>query len=195
MKNISEKIFKILAGIVIIALLILNSSFFWYILPFVVLFITILISKKEGTRIKVYILLMIIITISLLSFYTIPKSSKPDLGYQKNMGINPPPPRNLSGTLMADRIELHWDKPETVNVPHNYSDIITQYNIYRGTSVENVSYLTSTSNLTFADYNISASPQYVYEVTAVHLGNTESVPSQEIVIKTLMTTPSRGKSE
>ncbi len=48
MKNISEKIFKILAGIVIIALLILNSSFFWYILPFVVLFITILISKKEG---------------------------------------------------------------------------------------------------------------------------------------------------
>ena len=48
MKNISEKNFKILAGIVTTALLILNPSFFWLILPLAVWFITILKSKKEG---------------------------------------------------------------------------------------------------------------------------------------------------
>lgn len=83
---------------------------------------------------------------------------------------------------MSDSIILRWDRPETVTIPHNYSDIIIQYRIYRGTSEQDMSYLTSTANMTFKDTGISYNQKYIYEITAVHEGNTESVPSKEIFL-------------
>jgi len=158
-------------------------------------------GKIMENRTKTYFLLSIIILalsiiILAISLFFICnctlKSFKPGLTYEEYLRVNPPPPRNLSGTLTADYIELRWDIPETVKVPHDYSDIIAYYKIYRGTSEEDMSYLASTSDLTFKDFNISGSPQYVYEVTAVHEGETESVPSQEIIVQTSGAKPPSG---
>ena len=145
-----------------------------------------------GNRTRTYFLLsLILLAIPLLyACGCTTKSDGPGLTYEEQLRVHPPPPRNLNGTFQADHIELRWDVPETVKVPHNYSDIIAQYKIYRGTSVDNMSYLASTVSPTFKDFNISGSPQYAYEVTAVHEGSTESVPSQEIIVQTMTTKPS-----
>jgi len=115
------------------------------------------------------------------------------ISYEEQMRILPPPPRTINGTCKVDHIELRWDVPETVRVPHGYSDVITGYKIYKGTSVDKMSYLATTADLNFKDFDISGSPQYAYEVTAVHQGSTESVPSQEIFVRTTITIPSGGK--
>lgn len=142
-------------------------------------------KKRKGYRIKVFFLLLFIMVIALSSFYYYDYIQKSSVTYEEELRIHPPPPRNFGGVLMQDYIELHWDVPETVNVSHNYSDIISHYNIYRGTRIEDISYLTSTSDLIFKDFNISGSSQYIYEVTAVHEGSTESVPSSEVIISTV----------
>lgn len=106
------------------------------------------------------------------------------LTYEESLRINPPPPRNLTGEFKIDYIELHWDIPEKVTIPHNYSDIITNYKIYKGIREEDMSYLTSTSELTFKDSNISQDSQYVYEITAVYEGGSEGLPSLEVIVYT-----------
>jgi fibronectin type 3 domain-containing protein len=146
-----------------------------------------------NTNIKSYTLFIILVLgISLLSgCTTTPAIPKPGpivtgttgLTYEEYLRTHPPPPLNVQGTLKGEYIELRWDVPKTVTVPHNYSDTITHYKIYRGISTEDMSYVTSTTSQIFKDYNISGSNQYVYEVTAVHDGGVESAPSQEIPVQ------------
>jgi len=105
------------------------------------------------------------------------------LTYEEYLKNNPPPPLNVQGSLKGNYIELRWDIPETVTVPHLYSDTITHYKIYRGNNTDDLSYLTSTTGLIFKDTSISGSPVYIYEVTAVHEGGVESAPSEEIRVQ------------
>jgi fibronectin type 3 domain-containing protein len=113
---------------------------------------------------------------------TEPSTTSGGLTYEENLRINPPPPRNLTGTHTSGLIILSWDIPEKVNIPHNYSDINIQYKIYRGTIEQNMSYLASTSGLTFRDTDITNNQKYFYEITAVHDGVIESVPTQAVII-------------
>jgi fibronectin type 3 domain-containing protein len=148
-----------------------------------------------GNRTKAYILIAIII-LAISTFCVTgctSSSGTPVSSYEELLKIIPPPPLNLSGTFKGDHIELCWDTPETVNFHHVYSDVITGYIIYKGTNVNIESYLATTAQLTFKDSAISGSPQYAYEVTAVHQGGTESVPSQEIIVRTSVKIPSRGE--
>lgn len=48
MRNISEKNLKLLIGITIVAIPILNPLFFWLMLPLAVWYVAVLITKKEG---------------------------------------------------------------------------------------------------------------------------------------------------
>lgn len=146
-----------------------------------------------NTNIKSYTLFIILVLgISLLSgCTTTPAIPKPGpivtgttgLTYEEYLRTHPPPPLNVQGTLKGEYIELRWDVPKTVTVPHNYSDTITHYKIYRGTTTEDMSSLASISGLTFKDYNISGSTRYVYEITAVHDGGVESAPSEGIRVQ------------
>ncbi len=48
MKNITEKNLKILIGIVIVAISILNPIFFWLMLPLAAWYVAVLITNREG---------------------------------------------------------------------------------------------------------------------------------------------------
>ena len=63
----------------------------------------------------------------------LPASPGPELSYQEDLGIHPPPPCNLKATKTANGIDLQWDLPPKVPVPHQYSDKVLFYKIYRRT--------------------------------------------------------------
>lgn len=118
-----------------------------------------------------------------------PEDENPEEGitYEEELAINPPPPRNLSGVFNTDNIELTWDVPETVTLPHNYSDKIDHYDIYKTIykiDEEGVTYTISTPGLTFKDSNVSTGSTYIYEVVAVHEDDVYSVPSEEVAVET-----------
>ncbi len=106
------------------------------------------------------------------------------LTFEEERRIHPPPPRNLRGTFAGGRIELSWDAPERVTIPHNYNDSVRSYTIYRGTTPGNLARVASTPNLLFSDRSVYGDTRYVYEITAMHEGSLESVPSEEIVVWT-----------
>lgn len=102
--------------------------------------------------------------------------------YEEHIRNNPPYPRNLTGTFKMNYVKLRWDVPEKVEFPHNYNDIIIRYNIYKGTREDNIRYLTSITEREFLDFNISDSQIYIYEITAVHEGEVESIPSEDVTV-------------
>jgi len=113
----------------------------------------------------------------------VPSTQPEELTYQEHLKITPPPPRNLAGTFSGDRITLRWDAPKPVTVPHDYSDTITLYKIYRGTTPDTVSSYASTKDLTFTDRNLSGSRVFAYEVTALFGGEVESTPTGEVIVR------------
>ncbi len=140
-----------------------------------------------------YILVIILISVLLFIILYIrstdnqnpgEQNEPPGTTYEESIRRLPPPPENLNGFLKDGKIELRWDAPEKVRLPHNYSDVITHYNIYRGISEENMSYYASTSDVFYNDLNVTRNSQYVYEVTAVHEGDSESAPSIEVTVIT-----------
>ena len=151
---------------------------------------------KMNTKTYTLLLILVVGTLLLCGCTTAPSipgpgptvtgptvTSTTGLSYEEYLKTHPPPPLNVQGILKGNYIELRWYVPETVTVPHSYSDTITHYKIYRGTSSEDMSYLTSTTSLILKDSNISGSNQFVYEVTAVHEGGVESAPSEEIRVQ------------
>jgi fibronectin type 3 domain-containing protein len=106
--------------------------------------------------------------------------SEEGLTFEEYRSITPPPPENLAGAFRGDHIELRWDAPVQASVPHSYSDTISYYRIYKGTGENSISYLTSTTDPAFNDFNISANRRYFYMITAVQGGETESSAGKTI---------------
>lgn len=97
--------------------------------------------------------------------------------------ISPPPPEDLQGSFTAGSIVLRWDPPLPVAVPHDYSDAITGYSVYRGTIPDRLLYYATTRNLTFTDSALETDTRYMYTVRAVHEGGVESEPSLMVTIR------------
>lgn len=106
-----------------------------------------------------------------------------ELTYEEHLRTSPPPLKNLKGSFNRDYIILHWDAPVPVTIPHDYSDTLTGYRIYRGTVPGSVSYYATTRNLTFTDRSLSGSQSFVYVVTAVYVGGVESDPADEVIVQ------------
>lgn len=112
----------------------------------------------------------------------LPTTMPTGITYEEQIRNIPPSPRNLTGVFKDNYIELRWDIPEKVELPHNYKNTIIRYNIYKGTDEENIIYLTYVTERKFLDFNVSYSQQYIYEITAVHEGDVEGLPSENVIV-------------
>ncbi|MFO7791993.1 MAG: PQQ-binding-like beta-propeller repeat protein [Candidatus Saliniplasma sp.] len=86
----------------------------------------------------------------------------------------PGKPKNLDIELDEDSVVISWEEP-------SYKGMSTdlEYNIYRGTSLDNLTHIASTSELKFSDTKINEEETYYYQITAVNEYG-ESVPSEPI---------------
>ena len=160
----------------------MTSNLFLILLILVTTVLSSCISQEKDQEIKPTAVTVTISPTSSTSTPTITPTST-GITYKEQIKNHPPSPRNLTGEFKANYVELRWDTPEKVDIPHNYNDTIIHYNIYKGTREENIRYLISSTERTFLDSNISDSSQYIYEVTAVHEGDVESVPSEDVIVK------------
>ena len=143
------------------------------------------------TRKGLYFLALVLIfaIIGILIFFA--QAPKPptqqnlteELTYEEHLRTTPPQLENFRGSYKTDHVELQWDAPAPVTVPHDYGDTIILYKIYRGTTPEKVSSYASTKDLTFTDRNLSGSRVFAYEVTALFGGEVESTPTGEVIVR------------
>ena len=75
----------------------------------------------------------------------------------------PSAPQNLVATPGNTQISLSWQAPLS-----NGGSTITNYKIYRGTSSSSLSYVTSTTQLSYSDAGLTNGITYYYQVSAVN---------------------------
>ncbi len=75
----------------------------------------------------------------------------------------PSEPLNLIAKAVNDTIVLSWDVPS-----QSGGSAITSYIVYRGTDPEEMSYITSVSNITYRDSDRQGGVTYYYSVVAVN---------------------------
>ncbi len=103
----------------------------------------------------------------------------PELTLEEYLKTHPPAPQNLRAISGGVCINLSWDAPARVTVPHLYSDTVAYYRIYRGTTEKDLTFFTTAAGRSFRDCNSSESSEGMYQVTAVMTGETESSPSED----------------
>ncbi len=106
------------------------------------------------------------------------------LSYEEFRRTTPPPPQSLQAEALEEGILLKWSAPEAVESPHNYSDQIIHYNIYRRTEDTDFQLLDSTSCscLSYLDRAVKAGVTYYYAVSAVHEGPAEGERTEEVSV-------------
>jgi hypothetical protein len=105
----------------------------------------------------------------------------PELTYAENLSNNPPPPCDLQALIVPNGIQLRWDLPPAVPVPHHYSDRVLYYIIYRRTESSGFVFLAKTSDFTFLDQSAVSGGGYFYTITAMHENEMESSRSPEVI--------------
>lgn len=146
---------------------------------------------KPKTAFYLIALALIAGVILILAIYV--PSSKPaasrngndGLTYDEHLRISPPAPENFQGRYSNGSVALRWDAPVPVTIPHDYSDTITGYSVYRGTASDPVTFYAETRDLKFTDSEITGNARYVYSVRAVHEGNVESDPTGVIIVQSV----------
>ena len=106
----------------------------------------------------------------------------PELTFEMNLAINPPPPVGIKAVAVAGGIKLTWTNPPAVIVPHHYSDNILFYKIYRRTETIQFTVLAQTSENFYLDETVTKGIQYFYIVTAQHENGIESSRPDEISV-------------
>ena len=101
------------------------------------------------------------------------------LRWEADLAAHPPPPQNVKAVRQGSTVEVTWEEPMAVEVPHSYSDTIVHYRVFRRlASSADSTEIGTTDQLSFVD----AAPLtglVFYHVTAVHEGNAESGRSDE----------------
>ena len=103
-----------------------------------------------------------------------------ELILSQDISKNPPPPSELLAVWNATGVQLSWDLPPAVRVPHIYSDEVQFYKIYRHTEGTQVTFLAQTAQLTYLDRSVAAGTKYYYTVSAIHAGGVESLRAVEV---------------
>jgi fibronectin type 3 domain-containing protein len=98
----------------------------------------------------------------------------------------PSAPQNLVATAGAQQVVLTWSAPAS-----DGGSAITSYKIYRGTSSNGETYLTSVSSslLTYTDTGLTAGTRYYYKVTAVNAVGESSYSNEASAIPTAPSAP------
>jgi len=88
---------------------------------------------------------------------------------------SPESPTGLKATVSSSQINLSWNAPT-----NNGGSVITNYNVYRGTTFGNETLLTQIGNVTsYNDNAVTNGQTYFYKVTAINSVG-ESAPSNEV---------------
>ena len=133
------------------------------------------------------IVLNVVIAIMLLATSCanpqLPGTSPPELTYEQDLSINPPPPTALKATIVAQGIQLSWESPPPVSVPHYYSDQVLYFKVYRRTEDTQFAYLAQTTEMVYIDQSALTGIKYYFTVTAMHENGIESSRAQEVGVE------------
>ena len=88
----------------------------------------------------------------------------------------PGSPTGLNGTFDDARIHLQWNAPDD-----DGDQTITEYRIYRGTSLASLAQISSGVGTSYLDSNISIGQTYYYRVSAVNAAGEGDLSSEESV--------------
>lgn len=104
-----------------------------------------------------------------------------------DLAMNPPAPTNVrAGAVTAGAVELMWDEPPPVSVPHTYSDRVVEYRIYRsGVDDPEPTLIGSSTDLGFTDDTAQSGQRYRYTVTSVRERHVEGSMSDPAVAVTV----------
>ncbi|MEF8874977.1 MAG: fibronectin type III domain-containing protein, partial [Candidatus Thermoplasmatota archaeon] len=86
----------------------------------------------------------------------------------------PSTPQNFQASAGDGQVELNWDAPSDSG-----GSSITEYKIYRGTSSDSLSLLTSVTSTSYTDQDVSNGETYYYQISAVN-GAGEGEKSSEV---------------
>lgn len=118
---------------------------------------------------------------------TVLSSMLDELSPDDDLRINPPPPQNVrAGQLTSSSAELTWDQPPPAVVPHDYSDQVVAYRVYRSDESDaELRPLGMSTELTYLDQTVESGHRYQYAVASIHelnLEGTRSYPTVEITV-------------
>lgn len=110
-----------------------------------------------------------------------PSPSGSELTAEQDLAVNPPAPRSVRiSTTGPGRVELVWDVPPPVGVPHRYSDRVVGYRVYRqGPGQTAPTPVATTADLGFVDREVTTG-RWSYVVSSVReqgLEGTRSAPA------------------
>jgi hypothetical protein len=93
----------------------------------------------------------------------------------EDLANNPPPPANVHVVdVSVDSIELAWDPPPPVDVPHGYSDRVVAYRIYRRAGGElEFRPLAETPERRYVDAEVEPGQTYEYIISSIREMNVE----------------------
>jgi hypothetical protein len=102
-----------------------------------------------------------------------------ELTPEGDLANNPPPPTNVHVVdASVDSIELAWDPPPPVDVPHGYSDRVVAYRIYRRAGDElEFGPLADTPERRYVDSQVDPGQTYAYIISSIREMNVEGTRS------------------
>lgn len=104
-----------------------------------------------------------------------------------DLAMNPPAPADVrAGAVAAGAVELMWDEPPPVSVPHTYSERVVEYRVYRGGPGDpEPTLIGSSTELGFTDDTAQSGQIYRYTVTSVRERHVEGSMSDPAVTVTV----------
>ena len=95
----------------------------------------------------------------------------------------PPAHENVrAGRIAAASVELVWNEPPAVTVPHTYSDRVVGYRIYRSEDDElELRPLATNTELGYVDRSVATGHTYQYAVASIRELNVEGTRSDPAV--------------
>jgi fibronectin type 3 domain-containing protein len=105
------------------------------------------------------------------------------LTYEEMRSTTPPAPLDFRLTGGENSVRLDWSLPPSVEIPHQYSDVIIHYNVYRRTGGQaGTQLIAATENLFYVDESVTNGMTYSYSVGAVHAGPLEGERTDELSV-------------
>jgi hypothetical protein len=106
-----------------------------------------------------------------------------ELTYEEMRNTTPPAPLDFRLTTAENSVRLDWSLPPPVEIPHQYSDVIIHYNVYRRTGNQaGTQLIAATENLFYVDASVTKGMIYSYSVSAVHEGPLEGERTDELFV-------------
>jgi hypothetical protein len=106
-----------------------------------------------------------------------------ELTADEDLAIHPPAPLNVRATVAGGDVELTWQPPPPVRIPHRYSDRVVSYRIYRRAPGEvELRPIGTSATLTYTDRKVQGTGEFGYAVTSIRERDVEGSKSDPAVL-------------